>query len=111
MLEFLEENPLVGSIAAINSLGYVAAGILARHGIRNVSVLTFDLTEENRKCLKAGTISAVISLHPELQGYDAVRSAIRYLLYKTTGKSISHLTLIDIIVAENLPYYKNIFSE
>ena len=111
ILEFIHAHPLVRSIGVIGPRGYIAADILSRNNIKDVPVLAFDLTEGNRKGLKAGMISAIIDLHPELQGYTAVKAAIRHLLYKIPEKNISHLMPVDIIVAENLPYCKNIFLE
>ena len=110
MTGFMASHPQVRCLATMDSRGHVAADILSRHGISGISLLSFDLTSENRKCLQDGSISAVISLHPELQGYDAVKAAIHCLLYNDCGKENSHRMPIDIIVAENLPYHRKISS-
>lgn len=111
MTGFMASHPQVRCLATMDSRGHVAADILSRHGISGISLLSFDLTSENRKCLQDGSISAVISLHPELQGYDAVKAAIHCLLYNDCGKGNSHRMPIDIIVAENLPYHRKIYTE
>lgn len=109
--KFMDRYPQTSGMAVINSRGSVIAGILGSIGIRNMPLVALDLTAGNRKCLAEGSISAVISRHPELQGFNAVKAVIRYLLYGQRDKEISHLMPIDIVVAENLPYYRNILSD
>ena len=82
------------------------ADILEKRGIGNVSLVCFDLTDNNKRCISKGTISAVICQRPELQGFYAVSGLIRNLLYNQEDGQKEHLMPIDIIIAENLPYYK-----
>ena len=79
--------------------------------MEGITLLAFDLTAGNRKCIMDGKMTAVISQHPEMQGFSAVKSIIRYLLYKQCDKKISHRMPIDIVVAENLPYCRNYLAE
>ena len=106
VLKFIEENPDVRGIAVLNSRGFIVADILEKRGIGNVSLVCFDLTDNNRRCISKGTISAVICQRPELQGFYAVSGLIRNLLYNQEDGQKEHLMPIDIIIAENLPYYK-----
>ena len=100
----------------MHSRGDIIADILNRNRMEGITLLAFDLTAGNRKCIMDGKMTAVISQHPEMQGFSAVKSIavksiIRYLLYKQCDKKISHRMPIDIVVAENLPYYRNILTD
>lgn len=106
ILDFIEKNRDVRGIAVMNSRGYIIADILKEKGIGDIRLLSFDLTSNNIRCIKDGSISALLCQRPEQQGFNAVKSVIRYLLYKKTEQDIHHMMPIDIILKENLPYYR-----
>lgn len=110
LLDFLHENPSVRGIAVMNSRGYIVADILRKNGIGGVKLVCFDLTENNARCLTEGSISLLLCQRPALQGFHAVRAAISWLLYRQPHKTPNHILPIDIILKENLPFYKEIFS-
>ena len=111
ILGFLERNPLVKGIAVLNSRGYILADILAAQGIRDVKIITFDMTRNNVRCIENGSISAIICQRPKLQGFFAVKALIRVLLYNIEEKNMHHLMPADIIIKENLPIYQEIYNE
>ena len=111
ILEFLDNNPKVKGIAVLNSRGFILADILASQGINDIRIITFDMTVNNVRCVENGTISAIIHQRPELQGFYAVKGIIRILLYNIPDKNVHHLMPADIIIKENLPIYKEIYSE
>ncbi len=111
ILDFLQKNPDVKGIAVLNSRGYILADTLAKNGINDVKVVTFDLTVNNMRCIQDGTISAIIGQRPELQGFHAVKAMLRILLYNIKEKDAHHLMPTDIIIKENLPVYKEIFID
>lgn len=111
ILDFLERNPRVKGIAVLNSRGYILADILAAQQIKDIRIVTFDLTVNNSRCVENGTLSAIICQRPELQGFHAVKAIIRILLYNIPDKNIHHYMPTDIIIKENLPVYREIYAE
>lgn len=109
--EFFRENPDVRGIAVMNSRGYVVADFMHRHGIDNVRLACFDLTSTNARCIRDGSISFLLCQTPELQGFHAVKAAISWLLYHRPQPKPHHIMPIDIIMKENLPFYRELFSE
>ena len=105
LLEFLEENPDTKGLAVLDSRGYIIADILSSRGIDDISVIAFDLTASNRRCLADKSIQAIICQYPEIQGYNAIKAAIRHLLYREADGNISNKMPVGIIMAENLPWF------
>ena len=66
------------------------------------------LTNDNRKCLENGRISALLCQKPELQGFSAIKSIINKLLYNMPTNQVHHLMPIDIVFKENLPFYREV---
>lgn len=108
LLDFLERNRDVKGIAVLNSRGHILADILEANRISDIRIVSFDLTSNNRRCLRDGYISALLCQKPELQGFNAVRSIINKLLYNNPVEKPHHLMPIDIIFKENLPFYREI---
>ncbi|MDE6872374.1 MAG: LacI family DNA-binding transcriptional regulator [Bacteroidales bacterium] len=106
VLEFFRENSRVRGVAVINSRGNIIADILKKNGIDGITIISFDLTSNNIRCIRDGSISALLCQRPELQGFNAVKSIIHYLLYKKKEEQVHHIMPIDIIFKENLPYYR-----
>ncbi len=111
IIRFLGENPEVKGIAVLNSRGYIIADILSGHGIQDMNIISFDLTVNNVRCVRSGSISAVICQRPEQQGFHAVKAIIRTLLYNIKEKNVHHFMPMDIIIKENLNQYREIYSE
>lgn len=106
VLSLLKEHPGIKGIGVLNSRGHIIADILAAEGISDIHVVSFDLTEENERCLREGLIEALLCQRPRAQGYGAVSSIIHYLLFKKADENTGHFMPIDIIMIENLPYYQ-----
>lgn len=109
--DFFLKNPEVRGIAVMNSRGYVVADYMKRAGIRDVSLVCFDLTTNNLRCIDDGSISVLLCQRPELQGFHAVKSAISWLLYRQPQSNPHHVMPIDIILKENLPFYREMYTE
>ncbi|MCM1501862.1 MAG: LacI family DNA-binding transcriptional regulator [Bacteroidales bacterium] len=110
IMEFFDENRNVRGAAVINSRGHVVADILQKNGIKGITTMSFDLTSNNIRCIKDGSISALLCQRPGLQGFNAVKSIIHYLLYKKKEEVSRHVMPIDIIMKENLPYYRELMD-
>lgn len=112
IVEFINSNPDVKGMAVLNSRGYIVADILnSRKPDSGIRLISFDLTDNNSRCIKDGSIAALLCQRPEMQGFNAVKSAIHFLLYKQTASVPHHLMPIDIIMKENLPFYKELYTE
>lgn len=108
LLDFLEKNRDVKGIAVLNSRGYILADILQANDINDIRIVSFDLTQNNRRGLRSGYISALLCQKPELQGFNAVKAIINRLLYNRPVEKVHNLMPIDIIFRENLPFYREI---
>lgn len=110
VMKFLKDNPGIKGMAVMNSRGYILADILRRNGAEGITLISFDLTLNNIKGIRDRSITAILCQRPELQGFNALKALIRRLLYNQEEETIHHLMPIDIIVKENLPYYREFFE-
>lgn len=108
VMGFIRENPDIRGIAVMNSRGYIISDILTGNGITDIRVASFDLTTNNIRCLRDGSISFLLCQRPELQGFQSIKAVISMLLYKKDYAESDMIIPIDIIMKENLPYYKTI---
>lgn len=105
---FLEREKNLGGIAVINSRGHIMADLLKEAGL-NIPLVSFDLTTDNLRCLEEGHITALLCQRPQLQGFQAVNAMIRYLLYRQKEPVVHNEMPIDIIIKENMPFYRAYF--
>ncbi len=107
--DFFEQHPQVRGAVVLSSRSSVIAAYLRERKINHVKLIGIDLTENNCKEIKRGSIDFVMGQRPEQQGYMAIKSMIQYLIYGSKIKSANIMPL-DIITRENLDLY-NEFSE
>lgn len=103
--DFLAKNPDVKVMVVLNSASYVVSDALVSLGRTDIKVGGFDVTENNARCIRNGTLEFVVSQRPEYQGFNAVESVIRYLVYGTLNSSEIPVMRADIIIKENLNQY------
>lgn len=108
LMNFIKENPDVKGMAVLNSRGYILADILHANNIHDIKIVSFDLTYNNRRGLRNGSISALLCQKPQQQGFNAVKAIINKLLYNRPAEMVHHMMSINIILKENLPFYKEI---
>ena len=101
--EFFKTNPAVKVAGVLNSKGYFIADVLKELGRNDVRTVAFDITYNNRRCIKDGSIKALICQRPETQGFEAIKAIIEYLIYGTKGKKST--MPVDIVLKENLALY------
>ena len=96
----------VKGIFVTNSRAYKVAKYIHVMKITGITLIGYDLIEKNLEYLEKGIISFLIGQKPEEQGYKSVLALFNYLL---TGKQVQRINYspIDIIVKENIDYYKN----
>jgi len=101
----LSGNPETAGIFVTNSRVYKVADYLAATGKPSLLLIGYDLLDANIEFLEKGTIDYLICQKPEDQGYRSAMAMFDYLL---TGKPFNKINYspIDIIVRENVNYYK-----
>lgn len=99
----IRENPKIKGIAVVISAGYLISDAMAAAGIHGIRVGGFDVTEENARCVKEGTLDFLIDQHPEEQAFNAVQCLLHYLMYGTPDTQLKSLIPINIVFKENLP--------
>ena len=104
---FLKAYPKVRGIGVMNSRSHIISDILDKNGRDDIYLVGFDLTEGNIRCVNDGKISVLLCQKPEQQGFSAVTYMIEHLLYKKPQETARKMMPIDIITAENLPYYSS----
>lgn len=102
----LNENKAVKGIFVTNSRAYKVASFLHEKKISDITLIGYDLIAMNLDYLERGVINFLIGQKPEEQGYKSVLTLFNYLL---SGKSSVRINYspIDIIMKENIDYYKN----
>lgn len=72
----------------------------------DVSLIGYDLLEQNVAYLQQGIVSTLIAQRPEKQAYLTVRDMCRELIFKQKVNRINYVP-IDILMKENIEYYLN----
>lgn len=103
--DFFRLHPEVKGALVLNSRVSVVADYFSKHGIRDVKLIGIDLTEDNIRALKEGTVDFVIGQRPEQQGYMAVKTLIQHLIYGV-GFKVDNVIPLDIITRENVDLYR-----
>ena len=80
--------------------------LVSQNAPKKISMIGYDLIDQNVKLLKDGGIDFVISQQPERQGYMAVMRLFNKLIGKTNSTMQYHLP-IDILMKENVENYIN----
>lgn len=101
----MSEHPDVKGFAVVTSAGYLISDALQAIGASDVHVGCFDVTANNARCLREGTLDFVIDQSPEYQGFHAVESLIHFLLYRSSDFEIPDNIRIGVMLKENLAEY------
>ncbi len=89
-----------------NSRVHLVASYFEENKIKNVVLIGYDLLQENVEYLEKGIIQFLICQKPEEQGYKSVFALFTHLFLKDPVKKLN-FSPIDIIMKENIEYYKN----
>lgn len=73
---------------------------------KNLKLIGYDSIEKNVEALKNDQVSFLISQRSIQQGYDAIKSLSNYLLFSKNVNKTNFMP-IDILMKENIEYYKN----
>jgi LacI family transcriptional regulator len=71
-----------------------------------IVLLGHEAIEKNVQALQKGEITYLLSQRPELQGYDALKALGNYILFDQKPEKLNFMP-IDILIKENVEYYKN----
>ncbi|MDO9255635.1 MAG: LacI family DNA-binding transcriptional regulator [Bacteroidales bacterium] len=93
-------------IFVANSRVHLVAQYFEKNKIGNVVLIGYDLLHENIEYLEKGIIQFLICQKPEEQGYKSVFSLYNHLFLKKPVDKVNY-SPIDIIMKENIEYYKN----
>lgn len=101
---FLNENPDLTAIFITTSKVYQLAKIINEIDHEKISVVGYDLIDENIIYLKQGIIDFLINQNPKRQVYLGVCSLVEHFLFNKSN-SQKNLLPIDIINSENFDLY------
>lgn len=89
-----------------NSRVHLVARYFEKNNIKDVILIGYDLLMQNIEYLEKGIIRFLICQKPEEQGYKGVFSLFNHLFLKKPVDKLNY-SPIDIIMKENIEYYKN----
>ena len=99
-------TPDINGIFVTNSRVHLVAEYLEKKKMDGVLLLGYDLIDKNLDYLEKGIIKFLIGQKPEEQGYKSVISLFNFLIANKSPEKINY-SPIDIIMKENIDYYKN----
>jgi LacI family transcriptional regulator len=104
--QLLPDQHDVAGIFVTNSRVHKVASYLSTYGKDALMLIGYDLVAPNIQYLENGIINFLIGQKPEDQGYKCAMAMFDFLL---TGKLIEKINYspIDVIMKENINYYKN----
>lgn len=103
---FLTHRTIAGAVT-FNSTCYILAGYLAARRRTDVRLVGYDVIRRNGQMLDAGVVTALIAQRPEAQGYRGVMALCEWLVEgRRPDAPVNHMP-IDILLKENIQYYKN----
>lgn len=101
-----DQYPKLRGLFVTNSRSYLVLNALGHEVPEGLRIVGFDLLEPNLRYLEAERIAFLINQNPTQQGFQAVMSIVDMLIFRKKVERVQYLPL-DIVVAENAPYYMN----
>ncbi len=105
----LKSGKVKGGIM-FNSRIYVLASLLyekLKVDKNSVKLIGYDLIEKNIEALKNDEVAFLLSQRSDMQGYNGIKALSNFLLFHDKTH-IENYMPIDILVKENIDYYKNV---
>ncbi|SEL67344.1 LacI family DNA-binding transcriptional regulator [Parapedobacter koreensis] len=103
---FLKNHTDIDAFFVTNSRVRSVATYLRTHASPHRILIGYDLSGENIKYLKDGTIDFLIGQKPEEQGYAGLMALFQHVVAGSTVIKNQYMP-IDIITKENFEFYKN----
>jgi len=104
--EIFTKKKNIRGVFVTNSRVYKVAKYLDENNIKNVLLAGYDLIDKNIEYLENGIIDFLIGQKPEEQGYKSIQAMFNYLFFNREVDKVNY-SPIDIIMKENIDYYKN----
>lgn len=104
VLLFLKENPETTAFYITNSKAHLFLNVLQNLNKKDITIIGYDVLNENIKYLKEGKIDFLIHQKPYRQAYLSVAYAAEHFLF-AKDLPIFEFLPIDIITSENAEYY------
>jgi LacI family transcriptional regulator len=102
----IDEHPDIRGIFVPSACTHqVADTLIKRKRANSITLIGYDLVEENRKHLKNGVIDFIISQNPSLQGYQGIYSLFKHIILKEPVES-KLVVPMDILTSDNVDYYQ-----
>ncbi|SNZ00048.1 LacI family DNA-binding transcriptional regulator [Flagellimonas pacifica] len=105
IFNLLKEEPKIKGIFVPNSRSYTIADHVSGFRAKIPFLIGFDTTEPNLHALMDEKITFLISQKPFQQGYRAISSLSKLLLYNEIPQT-EILSSIEIVTKENIPVYQ-----
>ncbi|HEY3405205.1 MAG TPA: substrate-binding domain-containing protein [Ohtaekwangia sp.] len=104
-LEKLLSDPALKGIFVSTSKGTsVAASYLHKLGKRDISMIGYDMLEENLKYLRNGTIDFLINQNPKRQAFLGISHLVNHLMFKKDMPE-TDLFPLEVITRQNVESY------
>lgn len=105
--DMFHANPTIKGIFVPSSRVFSFVNCFDDLKIEGLSVVGFDGTEQNVKCLEAGKVSFLISQKPFKEGYESIKLMVDYLIEKKQPVSEMY-SPIEILTKENAKFSRDI---
>ncbi len=105
MNNLLTQHKNISGIFVPNSRAFKLSDFLLTTLDFRPLIVGYDLVQGNVKLMEEGLISYLISQKPEVQAYNAIFGLFDHLMTRNTLNKTNY-SPIDIIIKENLEYYK-----
>ncbi len=104
LTDFMQEYPSISGIFITTSKAYQVAALIEKKYKNKITIIGYDLLDENIKYLNKGVIDFLINQNQKRQAYLGTTNLIEHFIF---DKEISREILlpIDIINSENVKYY------
>ena len=104
--EIFSKSSEIKGVFVTNSKVYKIARFIEENRLQPVTLIGYDLTEENLNYVEKNIIDFLISQRPVEQGYGGIMTLFNHFVLNKRVKKEQHLP-IDIITKENYKFYIN----
>lgn len=105
--ELFLRHPAIAGAVTFNSTCYILAGYLAATPPHGRSAGGLRRNPPQRADARRGCVTALIAQRPEAQGYRGVMALCEWLVERRRPETTVNHMPIDILLKENIQYYKN----
>ncbi|GGF29434.1 LacI family DNA-binding transcriptional regulator [Echinicola rosea] len=104
LISAIKKNDMKGLFIPTSSGAKLTADVLEKNGLDHISIVGYDLLNENINLLKSGYIDFLIHQNPSRQVFRGIHHLANHLLFKKTAPE-KELFPLEVITAENIDSY------